>query len=532
MVKRSIRSLVLMLTCALTATVALAQNHVETAKADSEVHSEFRFGGLLAQAPANRRPGFSLMPAGVAASVVSSGNLPVVGSGTLGRLTRWTGFTSTSAAIGDSNIFEDKFGKVGIGTVTPASLLTVQGVIETTLGGIKFPDGTTQTSSAQGALFTVAHDTSLTGAGTAASPLAIAVAHDATLAGNGTATTLLGIAVPLALSGEGQVVQITSTAGGAATSALVVHGGDLSANEANTGISAFGGNGTTGSNGRGGTGVFAQGGFSTSFGGVGIRAQGAGAPQSGFPGVGIATSGGSSGTGNGASGIEAFGGDSVGFIGGAGISAFGASAAALNAVGGAGIIATGGQGSVANGFAGIFIGNVDVQGNLSKSSGSFKIDHPLDPENKYLYHSFVESPDMMNIYNGVVMLDETGEATVALPDWFQALNKDYRYSLTAIGAPAPYLHIGEEVNNNHFRIAGGTPGMRVSWQVTGIRQDAYAKANRIQVEVNKVERERGTFLHPEVFNQPAEKSVNWVTHQDVMEKAKEAGGRSGRTPKE
>ena len=46
-------------------------------------------------------------------------------------------------------------------------------------------------------------------------------------------------------------------------------------------------------------------------------------------------------------------------------------------------------------------GNLDVTGTISKGGGTFKIDHPLDPTNKYLYHSFVESPDMMNIYNGI-----------------------------------------------------------------------------------------------------------------------------------
>lgn len=64
----------------------------------------------------------------------------------------------------------------------------------------------------------------------------------------------------------------------------------------------------------------------------------------------------------------------------------------------------------AGGFAGFFLGDVDVDGDLSKAGGSFKIDHPLDPANKYLYHSFVESPDMMNIYNGNVTTDAEGKA--------------------------------------------------------------------------------------------------------------------------
>jgi hypothetical protein len=156
------------------------------------------------------------------------------------------------------------------------------------------------------------------------------------------------------------------------------------------------------------------------------------------------------------------------------------------------------------GLAGQFDGNVEIRGNLTKSSGSFKIDHPLDPANKYLSHSFVESPDMMNIYNGNVVLDGRGEAVVAMPDWFDALNRDFRYQLTAVGAPAPDLHVAAEVERNRFAIAGGRPGMKVSWQVTGVRRDAYAEAYRIKVEEEKPAGQRGRYLNPEAFGQPRE----------------------------
>jgi hypothetical protein len=143
-------------------------------------------------------------------------------------------------------------------------------------------------------------------------------------------------------------------------------------------------------------------------------------------------------------------------------------------------------------------GNLHVNGNLSKNGGSFKIDHPLDPANKYLYHSFVESPDMMNVYNGVVVFDKKGEAVVELPDWFEALNRDFRYQLTSIGRFMP-LYIAREISGNKFKIAGGRPGAKASWQVTGIRQDVYANTHRIEVEVEKTGKERGTYLHPELF---------------------------------
>jgi hypothetical protein len=133
---------------------------------------------LLARTGKTMRRGFSLQPGSGAESVTLSSlaagpGLIVMGSGTVGRLTKWAGFTSSNSFIGDTTIFEDKFGKVGIGTDSPMSKLTVAGVIEST-GGFKFPDGTVQTSSAAGALSTVAHDATLTGDGTAASPLGVA----------------------------------------------------------------------------------------------------------------------------------------------------------------------------------------------------------------------------------------------------------------------------------------------------------------------------------------------------------------------
>jgi hypothetical protein len=144
-------------------------------------------------------------------------------------------------------------------------------------------------------------------------------------------------------------------------------------------------------------------------------------------------------------------------------------------------------------------GNAEISGSLSKGGGSFKIDHPLDPAGRYLYHSFVESPDMKNVYDGTVTLDRDGRATVELPEWFEALNRDFRYQLTALLGAAPELHVSALVADGEFSIAGGKAGQQVSWQVTGIRQDAWANANRIPVEVDKPEEDHGRYLHPELF---------------------------------
>ncbi|MBI3260133.1 MAG: hypothetical protein HYZ54_11765 [Ignavibacteriae bacterium] len=168
-----------------------------------------------------------------------------------------------------------------------------------------------------------------------------------------------------------------------------------------------------------------------------------------------------------------------------------------------------GSGSVGT-FAGYFDGDVTTTGNLSKAGGSFKIDHPLDPANKYLIHSFVESPDMMNIYNGNITTDANGTAVVSLPTYFMAENKEFRYQLTVIGSFAQAI-VFEEVKDNQFVIKTNQPNIKVSWQVTGIRQDAWANANRIKDEVEKKGEEKGRYIHPELFGKPKSMSISSLT---------------------
>jgi hypothetical protein len=155
------------------------------------------------------------------------------------------------------------------------------------------------------------------------------------------------------------------------------------------------------------------------------------------------------------------------------------------------------------------LGDLTVGGTLCATSvcapvKNFRIDHPLDPANKYLYHTSVESADMMNIYNGNVVTDAAGCATVELPDWFEALNRDFRYQLTVIDDGDDFVQakVTREVADNRFSLRTSKPHVKVSWQVTGIRQDAWANANRIAVEVDKPADERGTFLHPAAQGQP------------------------------
>ena len=188
----------------------------------------------------------------------------------------------------------------------------------------------------------------------------------------------------------------------------------------------------------------------------------------------------------------------------------------------AGLIGIDSTTGTATSYAGYFQGNVHVTGTFTAGTKSFKIDHPLDPENKYLIHSCVESPDMMNVYNGNVTTDGHGLATVTLPDYFSALNKDFRYQLTAIGEFAQAI-IGEEIRDNRFIIRTDKPDVKVSWQVTGIRNDKWAQAHRIQVEVDKPATEIGTYLNPEEHDQPIEKHVNYEQMKEDLDRAEGRG---------
>ena len=261
---------------------------------------------------------------------------------------------------------------------------------------------------------------------------------------------------------------------------------------------------------KGSSGIYGQGGSAnpdgSAVGGVGVTGRGWTRvdPDEAAPGVGVWGQGGQgTGTNDG-------GGTGGVFIGGTGQNGY--AGIGLEGYGGDGQVAGGGgyglyvEGGVDAALAAFLDGNVEVGGNLSKAGGSFKIDHPLDPENKYLYHSFVESPDMMNIYNGNVITDGSGYAVVTLPDWFGALNRDFRYQLTPIGQFAQAM-IASQIADGKFTIRTDKGNVMVSWQVTGIRQDAWANADRIPVEEEKAEKDKGLYLHPELFGHAGERSI-------------------------
>jgi len=140
---------------------------------------------------------------------------------------------------------------------------------------------------------------------------------------------------------------------------------------------------------------------------------------------------------------------------------------------------------------------------------SFQIDHPLSPETHYLNHFCAEGPEPMNAYSGVVSLDSRGEAWVQLPDYFEAINRDPRYTLTPIGAAMPNLHVAVKIQNNRFKIAGGAPGKEVSWRIEAVRNDLWVQRYGYQTEQEKEDAIKGKYLSPELYGQPKERGIHY-----------------------
>lgn len=132
---------------------------------------------------------------------------------------------------------------------------------------------------------------------------------------------------------------------------------------------------------------------------------------------------------------------------------------------------------------------------------NFIIDHPSDPANKVIKHASIESNEVLNVYRGNVVCDANGNGTVKLPDYFEAINKEFSYILTPIGGAAPELHVQQEIVNNQFVISGAKPGMKVSWQVTAQRNDAYVIDHPFEAVQMKPERKKGLYLYPKAVGE-------------------------------
>jgi hypothetical protein len=141
---------------------------------------------------------------------------------------------------------------------------------------------------------------------------------------------------------------------------------------------------------------------------------------------------------------------------------------------------------------------------------SFVIDHPFDPEGMTLTHYCTEGAEPLNAYRGKVTLDARGTAWIELPEYFEEINVDPTYTLTAIGAAMPSLHVANEVRDNRFQVAGGVPGGKVSWRVEAARNDRFVQTYGSPVEQAKPVEMRGKYLSPELYGQPLERGVQYI----------------------
>jgi hypothetical protein len=158
---------------------------------------------------------------------------------------------------------------------------------------------------------------------------------------------------------------------------------------------------------------------------------------------------------------------------------------------------------------------VYANGRLGASgTKSFQIDHPLRPETHFLNHFCIEAPEPYNLYRGTVTLDANGEAWVQLPDYFEAINRDASYHLTPIGAAMPNLHVAVEIQGNRFKIAGGAPFKKVSWEVKAVRNDPWVQQYGYQTEQEKPKEYQGLYLHPELYGQPKERGIFYTPTQE------------------
>ena len=151
---------------------------------------------------------------------------------------------------------------------------------------------------------------------------------------------------------------------------------------------------------------------------------------------------------------------------------------------------------------------LEVVGTITGTVKAFTIDHPLDPANKTLRHISIESNEALDVYSGNIVTDAAGKAVVNLPAYFEALNIDYRYQLTVIGAFAQAI-ISKEIANNKFEIATNQPNVKVSWQVQGVRNDPYMKNTfNLKMEEDKPAAIKGKYYHPESYGLPQSMGVN------------------------
>jgi hypothetical protein len=232
----------------------------------------------------------------------------------------------------------------------------------------------------------------------------------------------------------------------------------------------------------------------------------------GASGTGVFGGAGATGTGvygTGGTGVEGVSSTSTGVFGAGGVGATGnGTYDGLEGFShGTALYASGGS------YAGYFDGHVQITGGCTGCAGPsvLHIDDPLDPAHKYLNHASVTSSQQLNVYSGNVTTNGKGFATVRMPRWFQALNRSFRYQLTVVGKPGQFVQamIVKELAHNHFTLETSKPSVKVSWQVTAVRHDRFAKAHPTRVIVSKPKADQGKYVNPQVYGKARSDGIGY-----------------------
>lgn len=148
---------------------------------------------------------------------------------------------------------------------------------------------------------------------------------------------------------------------------------------------------------------------------------------------------------------------------------------------------------------------------------SFQMDHPLQPETHYLSHFCTEGPDPYNAYSGNIATDAQGLAVVQMPEYFEDINRDFRYQLTCIGQFAQAI-VAEEVKNNRFTIKTDVPNVKVSWRVEAVRNDLWVQRYGYRAEQEKESEIKGKYINPLLYGQPKERAIHYRPEPEEIQK--------------
>lgn len=174
---------------------------------------------------------------------------------------------------------------------------------------------------------------------------------------------------------------------------------------------------------------------------------------------------------------------------------------ASNGTGAAGVI-----GKSTTGYAGWFEGNVNVTGSLTTPAAFLQVDHPESPADRWYQQALVGAFERVTVLSGNAVSGANGRVVVRVPEIFGRTHTDVRYQVTPIGRAAQPF-IAKELADGRFTIDAGAAGVRLSWQLTGVRDDAAARRGAFQVEADKRPHEQGRYADPALYRRSSRRTL-------------------------